>query len=1161
MLNINPAGKKIIVYPDDTDQNIINRIANALSTLPRYLQLPDILPRRGTVEVFDLKKEAANQSYGKWRKAIGSTSLNEDELVKLFITQMDTSNEIKILLLENELKPISLKFDIDNFIKRDLDNFKKKINAEFEEFSNKVKRDDAAQKLIKDLTPKESTNFQIEQLTYDFYTSLDLSPIEIFDKLYVNSNVPFATVSDFYKITENFTPPSTWANLSTDVFLLLKLLTKTKYTVREKITPDDIYNDVIIFNDPKAVFRLKLSNKNTESDRERFISTVLDSIDEKKIEIYYSRQSGIFGKYFVKDVKLNNVIFADMAMNDILFSRYITINESVKATKKKTGISFYFRDPNNPENGRITVTLSNRIRDKNDIETRDLFPIGTNYIRLKIRNAPTIYSVENLIKIFGKLLNYYDNKSTEVFKIYKQYFPSFQVEKVEKVEKKIKSKKQSDEESLREIAPEVFIAGFSRAVCQHKPKIIDQKEADLKGIETIIFPKSNVNEKGENVTQRHYYCPSDKKGFNYIGVKPNKMQNKEEFPVIPCCFQEDQKTKKNSNYNKYISDKLKIGKKEKKTVKTGLSTLGLKEIGGITEDLDKLFYNIDPMHKFQRYGVTRSTSSMLECVLQALDIEFSKLSKEQRLEQLKKIRNSEEILNRAYLCKQQLYDRNISDIKQMIRNSETYLDPKLFIHMISQIYKCKIYVFSRKYKSKVVELLVPRNIYGLYRIYRSDWPSIILFENYGNEFDNLEYPQCELISRSDQKKPFPELYHTDQKFNKDIETTYRKLFTQLDTQVNIEMYSKGIPFAVSQYIDNFGKTRVLQTKEGYHIMTSPLEILNGLKLYEGSEIKPIELDWQTLSSFIKNQRMTVQDIYKDENGKVAEIRLRYQEGNIDFYVPVSPKTNVPEEINELDVYTQRQFLQIGNNIIYNFKYCRKMAKCITSNLYHIYSKFKKLLEEEFKKSSDEIKVSLEDFIDKNIKLNKKHKYPLIPPIDIKDGNGILQNGKLVINDEELLKRLMWQLRLTQVRNYKILENYRNIDKVVGYYEDIEDFRNLPGQIIIKGSNLIKKWFIVNIANFRIYNSIQKNIYTYFFQNKQIMGDDKIYIANTRLSLEDGFVEFYNTDRHLIFTLITPQGERYNINGDDTTENIKVVGYKKDGENRYVFMFEYSQIKK
>ena len=1178
MLIVQPYNKKIPIYNGDSLRDIENRISIELKTLPEFLKIESPPPLRDmiegdvVVEIYDIlssaKMDGQGMSYNAWRLKLGVLfpDITEVEKIKLWVSQnKNLTNDIFILLVQNEIDTKSIEFDVSRFISRDLDEYKKNLSrriTSLKEKEGKVKN--IRQELSEIKSSVKSTAFEITQLDYDLKTDLNLSPIEMFDKLRVGINIPFVSYSNFFKVIENFIPPAEWG-VELDSFAILKLLTKTEVGIRERPVVSEFYSDVLVYNEPSeypkvgnTIIKMKLSNKNSAEERKGFISTILKSIDySSEIKLLESRQSGLAGKYYIPDFVVDSYVFSDLALNDDLFSYYININETVKATKKKNSIFFKFFDPNNPEWGTASVSIVNKVADKKDLEIRPIsrleIPYDSDFVRVKIRYALGRAGVDNFIKTFSTLLTYYNNKYGEIVEFYKKYIPYFKAQSYQQREVKISKK-------LKDIAPDVFLPGFSRAVCLHKPEIIDKGEAAAR--DHIVFPKSP-----EEGSQYIYACPPENKEYKYIGVKLNKMENKGQYPVIPCCFQQNQRDKKNSWYNKYIANNIVIEKKEKKIPKTGLSVLNLKDYGGVPPSMERLFYQIDPEFKYQRYGMSRTKSSFLECVLHSLDIDnFRSLEDSKRVGYIKSLRESKKMVESSYLARQELYDKTGADIENIIQ-SDDYFDPRFFISLLSQLYQCNIYVFTRKYRERDANTLIPRNMYGFYRIYRKDWPSILIFENYGNEADNLDYPQCELLGRWDQRQSVPGFVQTDQILKRDIEVIYRKSFVEFDPQTNVVIPTGFIGWFSSQYIDNFGKSRFLKIKkEGIDkwVMTSPLSILADLPVATAPPIRQ-EFSLVEATDFIKKMGLVVTGIHVESN-LLTEIKTNFilEAVNIDVYLPIR-RGAIPTEFGLIDRYLYEQFqsfVKLENErmgVLDSFRYNKKIAKCITGNLYHLYSKF---LSSNSLIDKPQAISSIEKFIDLYIRLDPTHVYPPLPPLDIRSGNGIMVDDKIILNTEELAKRLIYSLRLQIERAFDMIAKYRFIEKVIGYYQDVEDFTKRPNQIIVKGSEIVKNWYLINIDNFRIYRKIQPDLFTYFLRDKNVTGTDRIYIANTREKLEDGFLEFYGwgEGRPLPeFDLIVNQNnkwKRYRVGGGAPPRKIEVVGYTVEGVNKFVFIIPY-----
>lgn len=1200
MLNIPDYKVKIVIYPNDTWEDIINRLSVRLNTLPSYIDfqtspppIDDLVDNDIDVKVIDILRYTTDYrgiEYIKWLNSLGNrfTELDNVEKLQIWLYKKSKSQPLGTLtlLLADEIKKNKIdigNFDIQNFGDRQLEEYETQLNRKIGTLRERVEKIDNRRDLLNSITSTVVlTPFEIKKLEYLLTTNLTLNPIEFFDSFKVGVDIPFISCYDFYKIAEDFIPPPEWS-ISKD-FLLMKLRTKTQLGIREKPDIEELYSDCIVTDVQESkkstptTVKLILSNKNTPQERNTFISTILNSIDSPITpELINSEQTGFSGIFFIPNFIVDNYVFVDLALNDQLFSYYININETVKATKQKTAIYFYFTNPDKSQLGTVTVSIVNKIADKKDIEIRKITDIGvgTNFARINVRSAKSREAVDNFMSIFARLLQRYNQQLPQVSAFYQKYIPEFapipQIRiREDPKEKKIIKPQEFDDEKLKEIVPDLFLPGYTRLVCAQSPKIIKEGES-LGGKDYIVFP--NSPEEGK---QYKYWCnpPAAKKEFKYIGLKNNKMKNKDQYPVMPCCFIQNQKEKQNSVYNKYMSGMIKGDKEkrgEQKISKKGLSVLELRGYGGIPDSLNRLFYQIDPRYKYQRYGMIASKSSFLECVLHALNKDnFVSLQDDERYERVDAVRVSRRFMDNAYLCLQQLYDKNISDI-QAILKSDAYLDPKLFIHMISQLYQCNIYVFTRKYRERDADILIPRNIYGLYRIYRSDWPSIVIFENYGNEADTIDHPQCELIGRWDQKLAVPSFSQSDKVLKRELEVVYRQLFNQLDGQTNIVLPTQfGATFS-HQYVDNFGKTRFLQIRGGkYFIMTSPLSILNipNIKLLPTPPLRK-DIPWVEVQKFMQDLGLVVTGIYVNSENYLQEVKARFSEwgANIDIYIPVE-KITFPAELSGVNRYMVEYFIA-GDVEFDTFKYNKKIARCITSNLYHIYSNF--ISSKNYKPCPD----NLVEFIDQCIILDEKHQYPRIPPIDINQNNGIIKKDKIILNSEELVKRLLYQLRLTIDRNSEFLEQFRFANKVDGFYQDADDFVNRPNQIIVKGADIIRKWYLINISDFRIYRFIQPQLFTYFLKNQTITGSDQLFIANTRDTLEEGFREFYDKDQDPEFDIIVYQKNQwvtYRVPGAPSSipksqspmgasggimrEKPRVVAYKLQDRPKYVFIIPY-----
>ena len=130
--------------------------------------------------------------------------------------------------------------------------------------------------------------------------------------------------------------------------------------------------------------------------------------------------------FIIQTETLDKYVFADLVMNDDLYSMLISIDDHEKATKKKSGIYIHFQ---HPSTGYITATVTEKRYIKGDQtlkeEDIDLFESFKSYIRVRVSKANNLESIEKFQEIFGKLMSLYGNKYNTIVEEYRQYIPDF----------------------------------------------------------------------------------------------------------------------------------------------------------------------------------------------------------------------------------------------------------------------------------------------------------------------------------------------------------------------------------------------------------------------------------------------------------------------------------------------------------------------------------------------------------------------------------------------------------------------------------------------------------------------------------------------------------------------------------------------------------------
>ena len=601
---------------------------------------------------------------------------------------------------------LNKQFQVFGFIIKTNDIWKqrKQINAsitdKIEANKNQVKQQLILFKQFDQIkTGIKYTDFELLKSVFELTLNISgISLLEVFNNIILNENVPFATTHSFYKILKDFIPPSNWSS-SYNEFITLKVLEKQDV---DDVKPIDYTDTIIAINeDGKIEAGLNLTVDSNNLSIEQFIRRFLETIktigDIKVENMQESEVSGIF--YFPGKV-MNKYVFADMVMNNPLFSSMLSIDEHTKATKQKTGIYIHF---SHFSVGKVTATLTQQIAYKGDpilkSETTKDIKIGDKYIRVKVRKAKNTESVHIFMNMLSKLFVIYDNDYKSIVKEYRKFIPEFG-----KIE--IDQPPPSKPKKLKDIAPDIFISGYAKK-CINKPTIIDDNEAQqakARGQEVMIFPKP-----GESSESRNYICNHNKN--IYPGLRENPLKNANKFPFVPCCYVKNQADTKGSIYRHYflgedLSEKVLLQQDLLKTKKF----MNLNIFGLMPENIARMFNIIDPdnNYKFVRKGMIDTKSSFLNCILAALNInDILSLDDKDEIEAvLYETRKQLETPENAALCRQEIYDNTTENIQQHISNFDEYFDPKLFVSLLENIYECNIILFSRD--DETDEMILPK---------------------------------------------------------------------------------------------------------------------------------------------------------------------------------------------------------------------------------------------------------------------------------------------------------------------------------------------------------------------------------------------------------------------------------------------------------------------
>ena len=497
------------------------------------------------------------------------------------------------------------------------------------------------------------TEFELDKIKFTIKLNIkDISLMEIFNNIKLNTYVPFATTNNFFKILKSFKPSPDWSyDLTKSIFL--KVLQSENY-----------YTDGILYLDDDDKINIQLNLLSGKITKDELIQRVLDILDFNLNNVETDQVNEINGVFYIPKFHFNNYIFYDLAMNNTLFSNILSIDESVYTTKKRSNIYIHFETE---KSGKITSDITEKILESNDIYMKNkednLFFINDNYVRIKIRKSNNIESVKYFQNVISKLFTIYNKEYNSINKIYDEFVPNFlcndMVPKtvinkdniiclkedwqkrglkkkdspelkewkgktyqmyLEYVNKTLKPSKKELRKNvkLKDISPEIFVSSFSRGCgIKRHPEILNDNDEEE---DVMIFPKTR-----DEGFQRKYYCPDDK--FKYPGLIENKLgKNKDKFPYVPCCFSKNQNIEGSGSKRRYYyeGEELKQSEKLQQDIWKTNKFLPNDVTGVLPIDINKIFEitNINnSYYQFYRKGVFRNKNSFLNCILESINVE------------------------------------------------------------------------------------------------------------------------------------------------------------------------------------------------------------------------------------------------------------------------------------------------------------------------------------------------------------------------------------------------------------------------------------------------------------------------------------------------------------------------------------------------------------
>ena len=1187
--------KDFFVYELDTQDSVIKRLASELNTIPKFLYfnygIPSIeeLNEDTPIKVENLLNTiiTTNKEFVELINELNQENKLEQQnlqvldIISLFFAynQELIENYKKLESKRADLGHIFLKFKTDietiglDIRIEDIKNYWEKSKDKKDEILKLIKKNKDNALVEKDLFEKfeqldkkiRYTEFELESVKFNFTLDIkNITVMELFNNILLNNEVPFACINKFFKIFKDFTPPEDWSFYDESV-ILFKILTKK--TLEDAKTED--YNNTFVSvegEEGKEVVTVNMTtfiNPNGKylSQEElisRFLNTIinLESIVAENI-----KETRVNGSFYFPNHNMNIYVIADLIMNNNIFSSIMSINESAKASKKKESVYIHFY---NPKIGNLTANLTEKMVERNDPELRGKnrldFKQGSYYIRVKITSAENIHAVEAFQELFSKLMIIYDEEYQNIVDFYSQYISDFA--------KKKKRDKETPKRKLtiKDIAPEIFVTGYPQR-CPQAPTIIDDDELEKAledGYEIMTYPKES--ESTQTFPSRKYICKyTDAK---FPGLRKNPLENNNTVPYLPCCYKKTHSKKDCGSILRYYE----FGEDLPEKISEQQDLIKTKKFasqdshGTLPDNMKKLFeiFDYDEEYTYVRKGMYNGNSSFLQCVMEAMDTDI--LEVEDSEKRLVEEREKMATLENAALCKQEMYDYTTEEIINIIRNPEVYMNPSLFTSLLEQYFNCNIFVFNRTNEDG--ELIIPRHTQAYYKN-KLNANCIFIYEHTGSNADRgiYEGSHCELIIKwkKTDKKNLTYAFSYNSKIAKGV----RKIFNRMcqTYALNIEIKPSSIPpnayeLFFKQGIDAYGKCRMLKFNFNGDIGTLLTQPIQPFPIVE-------EKSWiaTTISSEIaidfaseNNMILTGQRVL---NGVLKELYFDF--GNIKVSIPVIDSEPFEDlrNIDQVQNYPTKSVSVLEKHNKY-----KQLTRCIIEYMFWLFSKY--LQEDPRRIASDPDTIN--DFAQEKIKIIKKFKYKKVSNI-FNEQSAVMDDNKLVVKSEETLKRLLYTLRLSLRAFGKKIEKYHEKKIIENFYIDVTDFDQHSQQVILNGTDSVEKWNLEKKNNTRINNSVQEELkLPYFFQNP-LVDNNTFFLAQNTTTLkkafqiaETWFESGYNTgydakdsNNKYEFTLYSYSDSSniisYKINGAQTLNNIRILGYKIEDVSFFTVLLE------
>lgn len=1165
---------KVKVFELDSLETVLNRIVVKVfdgATLPQYLIFdpPLVIPIADNKSVqaidllADIKSAIEEQSvwdYIRDNNGRLQHGLTTEDVAKLWILNLpDSSTRSYIEIIGNELVKRGYVESVTDILLYWTNRASERASLKARIAVQKVlvQQQDKMFKRLDEIEIEEPEKLNITDETIDFIIDTeDITMLELFNEIQCNNRFPFASVNGIYKILKEFVPPVDWVSVPDKI--MIKFYERDNMLINYN---DKFFNDITItYQNNQPVISTSLKSKKKYLDRQEFFQQ-LSNIFISNLPIQQIVEKEVVSIFYIPNILINMYIFADLVMNNLMFASMFVINERDKATKKRKQNSIenwvYFRF-NSENTGLITATMSQRVVDYKNSEQidfdRSIYKHGDTFLRIRAK-AANVNKLKLFQIIFTKMIKIYQEEEEKIFNFYQSYIPDFST-----------FIPTANEVDLREpsiVDPKVFVKKYSRSVCE-KPRMptiiypdeIEQYEDDGQIIMKyprdklatgIVYPSDGVN-------QNYYICTNPT--HPYPGVRLNNLGNADEYPYVPCCFNKPQDIE-NSIYRHYFNNDPYI---ERSSFQQDLivtdKILAYKKFGTLPEAIQTILRTIDDNtdYEYIRIGLPQDSNSFVYATIMGNKKYLGPDMVTVGQLDIHKLAQSTQIP----VAKQCGHNYSVEQLSNIL-TSDTYTAPDIFVQLLEEYYRCNIYILTKD------GLKLPQYENGYFRYTNKFKRNVFIFEHYGSEFDNSPYPQCELIVRWPTNKP-----QVTYNFGYDdiLTTSMRKIFYQMTSTFLLNRPIIDIPplkfldYVYAQELDPSSKTRRLDISYDnnlFTMITSPLPPLP-VAVMEDPDGVNYATSKQALALF---EHIGVEVVGQVVNGtKMVELLGRLN--MIDVRIPISDSKrakNIAVISDEISYIYNKTVSKLDQ-----YNYNSRIARYLMEYTFWLFSRY---IDEKNIVMVDE--NILNQFSKDMIKVDSKFEYGIVTKT-FTTRSGLMKNGKLIATSVEMVKRLLYTLKLFSMRYRVQLLQYKNKRVMENYFKDVGDFTPYEHQVILTGQDVLQKWSNEKNRNIRLYDTVQlEKRDPYFFRHQKIR-NNSIFIAVNTITLDqaleigyqwdiNGFNDIRVSQKRVfdetgfyLYHLETPLDVKYYAVGP-MPMNINIMTVKKNGVTYYTVLLD------